>query len=250
MKKLIAPLAICLSLMTVATLGMNTDHASAHNDRFSLVKIDGKNAVYDSNKKVYITHAVKANGEEVSLTDYIALKGKSEQAKNKAQSQRDSFTAYDSTINTISAEFLEMSYYDESFAWTYYQDAQKATPTATCNSLSPEPCVIKVENAITDSESFSANLDAGDANYVRAGASFTWESSSQSTVGYESSIPQGKSGYINWEAYYSHTGGYIHYAYSDATGYHDLGTGDLVEGDSPRVLYNGNTDGLWTTVIF
>jgi hypothetical protein len=251
MKKLFFPALVCLSVVVAPSTGLaGTSASPAGEELFTFVTQGDKQVLFDKKNKVYVYEAFTADGKEISLTEYKNIMEKSDKL-NKSKGQVSK--SYDAVTNLgIGTEYyyLDMSYYEEDLAWAATASPRKATPTVQCSQYSPEPCKIKVENAMSDSESFSIGVDAGDEKYIRAGASFTWETSSTSVVGTEMAIPIGKSGYITWAPYFNHTRGYVHYAYSDQLGYHYLGKSEMLYAQSPRTLYNGHTDGIWALVVY
>ncbi|MFE6800061.1 hypothetical protein, partial [Paenibacillus chitinolyticus] len=246
-------LGLSLTLVIFSS-SVNTTLAAKTDEKYTFAKKDGKEALYDNANKVFIVDAWTADGKKLSLTEYKIILENSERARNDASlnfSNSELNQSRKNIINTINPlNILVMNYYENDLSWAATGTPEKVTPSVDCPSWQPAACQVQVQYAIQTTESFSVNVDAGDKNYIRGNAGFSWSTSSQSQVGATYQIPQGDRGYITFAPWINYTRGYIHYAYSDQTGYHYLGKSDMKFANAPKKLPNGFTDGVFSVVKY
>ncbi|MCP3772729.1 hypothetical protein NLX71_05265 [Paenibacillus sp. MZ04-78.2] len=254
MKRLVALFFLFIFMLSL-TFGPNAQNllAATNDELYSFTTKDGEPALYDHANKAYVVKAWTADGKEISLSEYKSIiegsnKLNTQNAITLAPSENQKTNQQVEKINALN--YINMNYYEKDLTWAATATPQKVSPSVDCPSWQPAPCPVQVTDSVQSSESFSTGVDAGDKNYIRVNAGFTWQETSQSQVGVTYQIPLGQRGYVTFAPYFNHTRGYIHYAYSDQSGYHYLGKSKMKFAQSPKVLSNGLADGVYSVVKY
>lgn len=214
-----------------------------------VVKVNDEGNVYLNNaltgEDLAAAFTIDENGNAVYLN--LAEYAKQLNADDKKESdlvqipqRADSFNKQESETKLL-ADPLPSYTYSQTTSYVINGSPAKVTPDYA------GPASITVVNSITTTEGWSATV-SGNADItkkIKAGASFTWNSSTASSTSVNGtwSVPSGKTGYIQFTPYLNYTQGNVTMYYYVAGIFKTLDMG-LQWGTSPKKV-GGYTDGLY-----
>lgn len=125
---------------------------------------------------------------------------------------------------------------------------EKMSNNVNCTT-SGQHCLIQAQWSVTTGHEFSANIGSqSQKGAVQSGVSYTFSSSTTSSMSYTLFVPMGKTGYLQFTPFMRYSSGYVHLKY------YNFGTVTLLGSEwswvkYPMKLSSGATDGEWTIVI-
>ncbi|MEV2699401.1 hypothetical protein ABNC92_18810 [Paenibacillus larvae] len=235
----------------------NAQHTSSTDSTSSLsfTTKDGLPALYDKKNNNYIIESYTSTGEKISLDQYKKLVDRSElpdpQEKNINLLQNSNLKKNDTIQRAKRASLINRNWFEVDLKWRQSEGPQRVSPIVDCPSSQPTYCHVSVTNSIQTTESFSTNVNISEMPFIRGslGVGYSWSTATQSQIGINYNIPKGKRGYITFNPLRNHVRGYMHYAYSDITGYHEIGVSEMMYASCPVKSPQGFTDGIWSVVV-
>jgi len=140
--------------------------------------------------------------------------------------------------------------------WREYRETRSYTKLGTPEKVTPDyvgPYTITHATSITVTESFGGSVSISGAvkDAIKAGASFTWSRSAQSstTIGGNTTVPEGKIGYVQFTPYLNVSEGDVYYCVASSTGKITKIYEGTAWGSCPKKLSNGMADGIYQLIL-
>ncbi|WP_110930259.1 hypothetical protein [Paenibacillus bouchesdurhonensis] len=245
MKKRLFHTLLVTLLFGIIILPANLQEINAE-DNFGLSIVydeKGDKILKDTQNGLVYTQAFLADGTPITLEEYMASLQSGRSLLNQLQINKSTEKTLDNKFTPQNV--LDASYFQKKQSWTEAMTPRRASASVDCRG-SASPCPISSTETITSTETWSVGLTAGDKNFIKGNAGFTWVSSSASQLSYTLYIPKDRMGYITFAPRYTFVKGDIHYiGCYPITGCQSMGTKTDVWGASPTKTSTGHADGIF-----
>ncbi|WP_033163919.1 hypothetical protein [Clostridium sp. KNHs205] len=246
-----------MSLLCAVVLILSTGssaYAATNSNELWTIQKDGDNKTYLQNSKTgeKIVEAVRfdeaGNIISVDLVEYASMLNNHQQLNQSASISKDNqFTDTPSqSLLNVSNLPVTVREYIQNSAFVTTGGVEKCTADVV------GPANISYGNSIGTSESFNygANLTGEIKKVIKAGATFSWVTSSSSNTSFNLTfqVPAGKTGYVMFQPYLNYTYGNVREVVV-AGGMIISDTKILANATCPKVLSNGFTDGIFALAL-
>ncbi|OIJ09426.1 hypothetical protein BKP35_16360 [Anaerobacillus arseniciselenatis] len=204
MKKIISLLLTCLLFISMS-LSIQAQTTEEHQSKRYIIKGDVI-VDTDTDKKYGSPHKFDEDGKKVKASleefrDVLNEKDKTDKAKEKEEKEKKE--KKDEEINSIN-EFGLVSpminiqkSYEETSSTTYWGDSFHISAWLSCPSGGTD-CTIESSVGWSVSEEFGVNVESGWKDYIKAGVSFSWNTTVTRGTVYTIPLEPGKAGRIRF----------------------------------------------------
>lgn len=244
---------LLLAMVSLVGSGINPVLAQGGSNKDQALNL-GEGRYYDEETGQTLTtiYEVTEDGlKEVSFEEFKRNSNKSKALEEKfnrnKRNNRNNNISKDSKqnedeISMFNGYFKE---YDELSTATYIASPDAVSNEMGCPTYKTQSCSIQHSYSVSESETFSTNVEVGWESYIKAGAGFSWSSEASTSSSYTITIDPGATGQVMFKPYYDLTMGYFKQYYEGF-----LVEKDSVEGYSPQELSTGELKGYVYGVVW